>query len=471
MTHKGLPQIPVRSLPSLVEAADLVFRNKRTLAGVATAITLSAMLYVAAAPSVYRSQALLLLRNDRSGSALHAASGAGAPPRPVTENDVRTEVEILQSRDVLERSARAAGMIAPENRNSGEMDAILARIRQSLVVTAIPKSDMIRLEYVNANRWEGAHFLHELTRIHQDRYVALRTGAKLKTFEEEADRLNAELKEKQKELSEFQRTSDVHSMAEQKTMLLSNLGAAEATLHDMELRRIDSQQRVAQLTAILAKLPPRVTTEVRRVPNQYSTERLRTMLVELENRKADAEQIERTRRALAEATGSQAVEEASNVNPNRQSMENDLARAQLEAASAGARLAKLSWQVAKFRKELDRLESVAAEFETLSREVRELDERYQLNTRKAEEVRIHTSLDDRRITNVVLAQEPQVPGHAETRPYWIALGVWMGAMTIAAVLVMVFSRSRKTFYTPGCLEDFAGIPVLGTVPLQRRLIG
>lgn len=466
MKNTGISDTAGRKVSPLVEAADLLFRNSRFLAVAGTVITLSALLYVAASPSEYKAEALLLLRNDRS-----AASVSTAPPVPITESEVRTEVELLLSRDVLENTARAAGLIAKDNKVRMEMDTVLDRVRASLRVTAIPKSDMIRLEYTSTNRWEGSHFLTELARVHQDRYVSLRTGSKLKMFEEEADRLNAELKEKRRELAEFQRAGDIHSITEQKTLLLEKIASAEAKLHDLELMRADGQQRVAQIESLLAKLPQRLTTEVRKVPNQYSTERLRTMLVELENRKADPEQIERTRRALAASEGSQAVEEATNVNPNRQTMEQDLVRAQMEVTSAVTRMSKLRGQAAQYRTELDRLEASAAEHETLSREIKELEDRYELNSHKAEEVRIHTALDDRRITNVVMAQEPQVPTRAEMRPYWFALAAWMTLMLISVFLVLKFSPMRRIFYTPGVLEDFAGVPVLGTVPLERRLIG
>ncbi len=453
-----------------METADVVFRNTRVLAGMATAITLGALLYIAAYPASYRSEALLLLRTDRAGAILNASVPGAAAPARITETDIRTEVELLQSRDMLERAVRGAGLISIESKNRGEMEEILARVSKALTVTAIAKADMIRLEYRSRSRSEGAHFLHELTRVHQDRYVTLRTGAKLKMFEEEADRLSAELKEKQKELSEYQRSSDVHSLSEQRSLLLGKMAATESQLRETELRKIEGQQRASRIGELMARLPQRLTTEVRRVPNQYSIERLRTLLVELENRHADADQIERTRKALNDAAAGHSVEESSNVNPARQTLESELARTQLDESAVGARMSKLGSLLAKYKKELDDLESSTAGYETLTRETRELEDRYQLNARKAEEVRIQTTLDDRRITNVVLAQEPQVPSHREAGFYWLAAAVWAAAMVLTFGGLVWAGRKRKTFFTPGSLEAFAGIPVLGTVPLDRRVI-
>lgn len=433
MTQKALPEIDARRrLPSLVEAADRLFRNTRVLGSVATAVTLGAILFVAASPSAYRAESLLLLRNDRPGD---PAGGHG----PITENDVRTEVELIQSRDMLERAARAAGLIAPESKDSLELERILDHIRQCLAVTAVPKADMVRLAYVGPNRWEGAHFLHELIRIHQDRFVALRTGKKLKVFEEESDRLSAELETKQAELSEFQRGNEVHSLSSQKELLLQKVADLEQRQHDLDLKKTEAAQRTVQIESMIAKLPSRMTTEIR------------------------------TRRTAGE--GAQVIEEASNVNTNRQTLESDLQRAQVEAGAASARLAKIGWQIAQARKELDRLESFTAEYERHSRDLRDLKERYEMNAKKAEEVRIQTALDDRRVTNVVVAQEAQIPARAESRPYLVAGIIWLAGILIALAAVMAFSRARKTFYTPAVLEEFAGIPVLGTVPLERRMIG
>jgi uncharacterized protein involved in exopolysaccharide biosynthesis len=483
MTHTEQPEIPVRALPSMVEFLDMVFRNGRILGAVMTAITLGAVLFIVAAPRTYRTEALLMMRNDRAPAMISPVTSGQAMGGPVTENDLRTEVELLQSREMLENAARASGM-APAGAAGNEPLALaMIRVRKALKVTPVLKADMIRLEYTSTNRWEGDRFLRELLRIYQDKHIALRSSGKIKLFEEEADRLVKELREKERELARFQQEREVFLLGDQKSLALRKLVETEAALHDAELRQIDSGQRVQHLEALMENLPKRVTTQVRRVPNQYSVERLRTMLVELENRRVElltkyrdddrlvlqnAEQIATTKKALGDAVSSSAVEESTDLNPNRQSLEAELLRARVETSAAAARHGKLAGQRWKLRQELARLESATAEHEDLVRQVRELSDRYTLHARKSEEARIDSALDERRVTNVAVAQEPSIPARPEPRPYLAGAGLWLLGTGLTLAVVLALSRSRDLFYTPGSLERFTGIPVLGTVPMGGK---
>lgn len=456
----------------------MIFRNGRILGAVVTAITLGALFYLIATPRQYRAEALLLMRNDRAQALISPRDNGQAAGGPVTENDLRTEVELLQSREMLENAARASGMTGNANPEAAAM--AMVRIQKAFRVTPVLKADMIRLEYTSSNRWEGDRFLRELLRIYQDKHIALRSGGRIKLFEEEAARLITELRAKERELAGFQQDSEVYLLNEQKALALRKLVETEAALHEAELKQIDSNQRVRHLESLMTSLPQRVTTQVRRVPNQYSVERLRTMLVELENRRVElltkfkdgdrlveqnAIQISTTRKALAEAMSTTSVEEATDLNPNRQGLESELLRARVEASAAEARQKKLGGQRWKLREELARLESKTAEHDDLVRQVAELGTRYQLHSRKSEEARIDTALDERRITNMAVAQEPTIPARPEPRPYFAAAGLWALGMAISLALVLALGRSRKTFYTPSRLEQFTGIPVLGTVPL------
>ena len=131
---------------------------------------------------------------------------------------------------------------------------------------------------------------------------------------------------------------------QQKELTLQKTAEAKANLMASEAAVNEATQKIKRVEQQLASMPDRVVTQSRSLPNQYSAERLNTMMVELQNRRTQLltkfkpddrlvreidEQIRITREALEKAEGKSAVEEATGLNPLRQTLETELARARL----------------------------------------------------------------------------------------------------------------------------------------------
>lgn len=466
---------------ALQDALDRIFRNGRAVVPLLAAVTLAAAAYTMLKPRNYRTEATLLVRNERAQAVITPSESGSVVVGPVTENEIRTEVELLQNRDLLIEAAAQMGRVA-NPRDPVEAEKSLLKLRQALRVSPVMKADMIKLEYVSTDPSEGHAFLGALLKVYQDRHIRLRSRSEVKLFHDEAERLSVELRAKERELADFQRTTELHSVPEQRSLWLRKLMDSETALREAELRQTESRERTAALEALVGRLPARVTTLKRRLPNQYSTERLRTMLVELENKRIELlakyndgdrvvkqveSQIALTKAALSEVDRTSSEEEATDLNPHRQGLESELLRARADLAVASSRIDLLKRHVKGYRTELARLETFAADHDALVREVKELGDRYHLHARKSEESRIDAALDERRVTNVVVAQQPNMPVRPESRPYTAAAGLWVIGCSLILGGAFAFG-SRQVFHTPSDLEDFTGVPVLGTVPAQQR---
>jgi len=115
-----------------------------------------------------------------------------------------------------------------------------------------------------------------------------------------------------------------------------------------------------------------------------------------------------------------------------------------------------------------RLEGGTAQYQDLTRRVKEAEENYQLYQKKQEEARITDELDQNKITNVTLAEapvQPQLPSRPN-RPLNLFLGIFLGAVvSVASVIAAEFFR--ESVQTPRELEGLTGMPVLATVPHDR----
>ena len=96
--------------------------------------------------------------------------------------------------------------------------------------------------------------------------------------------------------------------------------------------------------------------------------------------------------------------------------------------------------------------------------MKESEDNYQLYARKEEEARITDELDQKKITNVALAETPIVQ-RAPVKPnrlLTLGLGIFL-AFFVGLSAVFVAELFRDTVHTPRELELLAGIPVIATL--------
>jgi uncharacterized protein involved in exopolysaccharide biosynthesis len=145
-------------------------------------------------------------------------------------------------------------------------------------------------------------------------------------------------------------------------------------------------------------------------------------------------------------------------------LETEMARARLDLAGQKARRDDLAQQIEQYQTVLSRLEQATNKHGDLERRVKESEENYQLYARKQEEARITDELDQKKITNVALAETPIIQ-RAPVKPNRIltlALGLFL-ALFVSLSVVFVAELFRDTVHTPRELELLAGIPVIATL--------
>ena len=175
---------------------------------------------------------------------------------------------------------------------------------------------------------------------------------------------------------------------------------------------------------------------------------------------------------MEKASGESATEQSTDLNPLRQTLETELARARVDQAGAQGRLEMLGGQVSQYEGQLSRLEGITAEYDNLNRKVKESAENYQLYKKKEEEARITDELDQNKITNVSVAEapmRPQIPVRPN-RPLNLLLGLFLGGLlSLGGVAVAEFMRD--TVLTAEELETLTGKTVLATLGKNGRAAG
>src|SRR5258707_1740066 len=480
---------------SLRDGASALFRRRGMVLFIFVAVVVGTAALTWRLPNKSESRMTIMVKNQRVDVAItpEATSAAAAVDGEVSESEINSEIEFLTSRDLLTQVAKETGlgqlgsamfwkrsMSEPERIEKAAND-----LAKELMIAPVKKANVISISY-SANSPElAAAVLKKLGELYLDKHLKLHhpTGAS-DFFKEKADQYETKLHDSEKQLSGFQQDNNLVVLAQQKDLTLQKAAEAKAKLLESEAAVNEATNRIKRIEQQLTATPKRIVTQSRSIPAQYSAERLNTMMVELQNRRTQLltkfrpddrlvrevdEQIRTTREALAKAEQKTAVEEATDLNPLRQTLETELSRARLDQTGAQARRDTLTGQLQQYEGSLKKLEGDTARHDDLQREVKEAADNYQLYAKKREEARIADELDRQKITNVSVAEAPvaaQLPS-GPNRPMNLVLGVFLaGLLTLGGV----FSAEMlgDTIHTPRQPEGPTRGTVLASVPESSR---
>jgi len=483
-TPEGVSGAARKELLSVRDVADTLFRQSRVILTLCTILTLAIAGYFWMSPRMYESEMTILVKNTRADLIVTPDGRSATIAQPeITDGQMATEIQLLSSADVFRKVVDHCdlGGLTPASHEKAT-----AKLQKKVRIAPLMKSSMIRVRYASPDPRKSAEVLQALADAYFERHLQLHSNAgSLAFFQEQAEAYEQKVKDAEQRLVEFQNTSGVVGAPEQKDLLIRKVVEEQAALREAQANRSETQKRVAGLRSQLSGLAPRITTQTRQIPNQYSVERLNTLLVELQNKRTELltkfrpndrmvtqvdRQISDTRKALESAEKLSSKEEATDVNPLRQTLETELARAETSADGLRGRIETLSQQTRQYRAELEKLEGIRPGEQELLREIKVAEENYLLYSKKREEARIGDALDQQKIANVAFSEPPRIPVLPLPRlgaTIVASYGIGMVAIFVGA---LVIGQYRRTVVTPWELESFAGLPVLGTIALRQSRV-
>jgi uncharacterized protein involved in exopolysaccharide biosynthesis len=459
---------------------DKLFRRKAITLGFLALWTGTMIAYVWLQSPSYEEEIHFLIRNNRVGVPLTPETNEGPISRDyVDETTVATEIQILSNLNLLREVVAKCQLSA----GTGSSEKALRDLKRELKIGPVLKANMIKAAYHSSDPNQVEAVLRTLSDGYLSEHLrAHGADGAFELFDKQTAYYADRLKDLQGQLTQFENEHRIVLLGEQKDLNVRHLLELEATLRATETARAENIRRMIRLNDELATLQPTITTQSRRVPNQYSIERLNTMLVELQNhrtqlltkfqpndrlvREAD-QQIADTQNALKQANASISTEQTSDVNPLRQSAESDLVKARVADVEYQARQRGLERQIGESKTSLASLRESTAEDDQLTRQIKEAEANFFLYSKKREDARIESAMDQKRISNVVLIEPPYLPTAPLPRvSITIAAAYLLGCLLIVG-LRLAFALVDQTVYNAWELEGFTGIPVLAAVPLRR----
>lgn len=482
---------------SVRDVVGVLFRHKLLICTTFLTVAVGTGAVTLLMPNEYESRMKILVKNTRSDVPITPERTTGTAgtyfDNEVSENQINSEIELLSSEDLLNQVVTECGLYgrsfsisamlglkeAPRT-PAAQIEQARNQLRKDLVITPVKKANLIEIRYTSGSPEMAAAVLRKVQDLYLQKHVKLhRPPGTYEFFKTEADDSESQLRDAEKQLSSFQQSMNVVSLTQQKEQTVQKLTEAKSKLLETKAFLREVNDRIGKVQQQLQTLEPRIVTQRRALPNQYSAERLNTMIVELQNRRTQLltkfrsddrlvrevdQQIKTTRAALEKASKETSTEQSTDLNPLRQTLETELARARVDQAGAEGRYEMLVGQVGQYENQLSRLEGITAEYEDLNRQVKQSADNYQLYKKKEEEARITDELDQNKITNVSVAEapfQPQLPIRPN-RLMNLLLGVFLGALlSLGSVFIAEFLRD--TVLTPRELEVLTGKTVLASL--------
>jgi uncharacterized protein involved in exopolysaccharide biosynthesis len=464
-------------------------------------------------PKQYESHMKILVKNERADMVVTADSNTGSGYQgAVSEEQINTEIELLNSDSLLrqvvekcglEKLENSAGYIAADRRPVAIERAVL-HLQKNLDITPVRKASVIQVDYTSKDPHLAASVLRQMSDSYLEAHLRLHsTPGTYAFFANQATRYRDELSAAEARLAAFRQRDNIDMLEQQKGVMLQKASDSESALLQADAAVGEYSDKIADTRRQLAASSPRVVTESRTGTNQLSVDHLSGMITDLRNRRTELlakfrpddrlvaevdKEIADTGASLDQAAKVTALEESTDVNPVHQTLEIDMAKEQADLAGIQARRQALAVQTQSYRAQLTTLGDATEPFDDLTRARKEAEENYLLYARKTEEARIAESLDRQKIANVAIAEtpvEPRLPSKPNVRLN-LTLGVLLaGFLSVGMAFCADYFQPPtprglppllsggdgdfETQYLPEPveqtveLESLTGLPVLATV--------
>jgi uncharacterized protein involved in exopolysaccharide biosynthesis len=477
---------------SLRDVVAIVFRHKRVVVlsffGILTGAVLAAVLH----PPEYRASTKFLIERERLDPVI--SPGQSTPPESrgeVTEEELNSEVELIESADVLRQVVVSCGLhqkkslLASLFGAGDELTRIAKaanRLQSELKIEVVRKSNVISVSYTADDPQLAARVLSALGDAYLKKNVAVhRPPGQFEFFDQETEAYGKNLADAESKLKTF--SSEEGGVAPQmaRDITLQKLSEFRASLQQTRAEIAGTEERIRALEKQAGTTPQRLTTAASSTDDAQVLNGLKTTLMTLELKRTELltkyqptyALVQEVDKEIADAKASIVNEESKPIrqettdrNPTYSWINEELAKAKADYSGLQARAAATQAIVANYEAKAEELDQKGIVQQDLLRTMKTDEENYLMYQRKREEARMTNALDQTRILNVAIAEQPIAPTLPSNNP-WTALVVGgMLAVMVSLGTAFALDYMDTSFRTPAEVVSELNVPVLGAISLK-----
>ena len=482
----GMELYARQPLPTSRDIVAVLFRQRWAMLTAFVVVVIAVVVSGVWVPN-YEAKMKILVQRQRSDAMI--TSSANAPAQftgdQVSEEDLNSEVELLNSDDLLRKVVLSTGLSdklgSPSDRDRAVRLAKAVRtLAKSLTIEPLRKSNVISVEYSNRDPQLAAQVLQALAAAYTEKHLELHhSTGELKFFDQQTKQYQQGLDQAQAKLTDFTKGTGVVSAQLERDSALQQANEFDSTAHQAQTSVIETEQRVRALQAQLQSIQPRMTTVVRTSDNPQLLEQLKSTLLNLELKRTDLltkyeptyrlvqdvdQQIADAKSAISAEQSKPLRDETTDQNPDYQWVRAELTKAQADLSGLKARATTAATVAAQYHETAQHLGQDELVQQDLQQAAKTQEENYLLYVQKREEARISDALDQRGILNVAMAEQPVVPALPSRSPLNVAFLTLLLAGTFSFSTAFVIDFMDPSFRTPDELANYLGTPVLAALP-------
>jgi uncharacterized protein involved in exopolysaccharide biosynthesis len=399
----------------------------------------------------------------------------------VSEEDLNSEIELINSEDLLRNVVLATGL--EQKANTTPSEATIARavrnLSKELKIEAVRKTNVISIRYANRNPKMAAAVLKALAAAYIDKHIEVhRPPGEFAFFDQQAKQYQQRLGQAQDMLTEFTKKSGVVSADAERDSALQQATAFDATARQAQSALDEATQRLQTLNAQLKSVPPRLTTAQRTTDNPQLLEHLKSTLLTLQLKRTELltkydpsyalvkevdKEIADTTSAIDSEGKNPIREQTTDQNPTYLWIQGEITKTQTELTGLKSRAASSAAIASQYRASARVLEQDSVVQQDLKRQTKTQEENYLLYTRKREEARISNALDRGGILNVAIAEQPIVPALAVGSSTTVIFLTLFLALIMSVSTAFVMDYAKPTFHSAREITGYLGTPVLAVL--------
>jgi uncharacterized protein involved in exopolysaccharide biosynthesis len=482
--------------PYSFTARDVVaigFRHQRVLVlcfvGVVLGVSLSALVL----PTKFRAETKLLVKRERVDPVVSPDQNAPMTFHDtVSEEEINSEVELIQSPDVLQKVVVTCGLdkkkflsslLHPGQTPQNRLDKAVMDLRSDLQLEVIKKTNVISIAYEAHDPQIAQQVLATLDDAYLQKHLDVHhPSGQFQFFDEQAEQYKKDMMAAEAQLKGFADKQGGVAPTTMRDMTLQKLADFNGSLETTRASMAETEKRITDLEGQIHSTPTRMTTQVKSGDNAQVLQNLKATLLTLEMKRTELltkyqptyplvqevdKQLLDTRLALAKEETSPVKEETTDQNPTYAWVNSELAKAKADLSGFKARETALTAIVNVYMAQARQLEEQGILQGDLMRTEKADEANYLLYTKKKEEARIEDALDRTRLLNVSVAQRALLPSLPTRSPWVFALVACLLGVAVSLGVVFAIDYADQSFRTPSEVMSELRIPVLAAVPIHR----
>lgn len=477
------------TLPSVRELLAAVFRNVRWIALALIVPPVVAVILAFALPKVYQADAKLLIKPGREFMpAASMGQNEFALPSSTMAEIVKSEVEILNSKDLAESTLRTVSVAAlypdlaglPED---AALERAVTRFESQLKVDPVDLSTVVNVGFSSQDPAVATKVLTALLADFQARHVDVYSTGQIQPIQEQIAAKQKDLGALDAKRIAYQNQTGAFSIPEQRASMISQRAAVQTLLQDAEIKQSALQQQVAFLEKSKANTPKTAALESETDPSsQTSSEAMQQLMALRQKEQEMLERYQPTAPAMVQiraqiAQAEQFVKHSPNstktktgANPLLASIEQQLLTAQSELTPITTQIEGYRTQIASFDEQLKELQASELEVNNLERQIQSLTADLQTLRTNLEQARLAQNMDQAKVSSVSIIDAPRL----EPRPvfpkktFFGIAGIAVG-IVIAGMIALMSLAFGNTVITVEGAERIFSVPVVAALPDLKPL--